>query len=106
MLRSREYLGEMFKNNKNILFLVFIKWLPCDRQWTKCPAVQRAPSNSTDMFPWGRKQSPNYNLPCLDTDENRQKLNNYLFLPPNNPLPTCPVPQPSKKHRFDHLSPT
>lgn len=39
MLRSREYLGKMFNNNKNILFLMFIKWLPSDRQWTKCPVV-------------------------------------------------------------------
>lgn len=91
MLRSTEDLGEMF-NNKNTLFLIFIKWLPCDRQWTKCPAVQRAPSNNTDVFPWGRKQSPNYNLPCLDTDENKQKLNNYLSLPTQYPTPHMPRP--------------
>ena len=50
MLKSREYLGEIFhSNNKNI------KWLPSDRQWTKCPATKGAPSSNTDVFPQGRK---------------------------------------------------
>lgn len=60
MLKSREYFGEIFNSNtKNILFLIFIKWLSCDRQWTKCPATKGAPSNKTDVILPGRKQSPN-----------------------------------------------
>lgn len=83
MLRSREYLGKMFNNNKNILYLIFIKWLACDRQWTKGPAV-------------GAPRSPNYDLMCLHTDENKQKLNNYLSLPTQYPNSQASLPPTHK----------
>lgn len=82
----------MFNNNKNILYLIFTKWLSCDRQWTECPAV-------------GAPRSPNYDFMCLDTDENKQKLSNHLSLPTQYPNSQASFPPPIREHRFNCFEP-